>query len=375
MGPPMKRAKRSDVLNTRALNRATLERQMLLGRAELPVLEAIERLIALQAQLPNPPYVGLWTRLEGFEKSHLTRLIEKRRVVRSTMLRATQHLVTARDYLRLRPVLQPMIDRACRHTHDKGTAGIDREALLAAGRTLLAERPRTITELQTLLGERWPNNDPRALAYSIQFLLPLVHVPPRGTWGRGGAVPAVLAETWLKRPLSDDRSPEEMIVRYLGAFGPATVKDVQVWSGLTGLRTTVEALRPQLRTFRDEQGRELFDLPGAPLPDADTPAPARFLPEYDNLLLAYEDRSRVMIDAERKAVWTKNGLLASALVDGRVAATWSIVRARTSVTLEIDPLKRLAKRDRAALGEEGERLLSFTDPDATSRAVRFAPMA
>jgi hypothetical protein len=371
----MKRAKRSDVLTTRALNRATLERQMLLRRAELPVLEAIERLIALQAQLPNPPYVGLWTRLEGFEKSHLTRLIEKRRVVRSTMLRATQHLVTARDYLQLRPVLQPMIDRACRHTHDKGTAGIDREALLAAGRTLLAERPRTITELQALLGERWPNNDPRALAYSIQFLLPLVHVPPRGTWGRGGAVPAVLAESWLKRPLSDDWSPEEMIVRYLGAFGPATVKDVQVWSGLTGLRTAVEALRPQLRTFRDEQGRELFDLPGAPLPDPDTPAPARFLPEYDNLLLAYEDRSRVMTDAERKAVWTKNGLLASALVDGRVAATWSIARARTSVTLEIDPLKRLAKQDRAALGEEGERLLAFTDPDATSRAVRFAPMA
>jgi hypothetical protein len=153
------------------------------------------------------------------------------------------------------------------------------------------------------------------------------------------------------------------------------VKDVQVWSGLTGLRTAVEALRPQLRTFRDEQGRELFDLPGAPVPDPDTPAPTRFLPEYDNLLLAYEDRSRVMTDAERKAVWTKNGLLASALVDGRVAATWSIARARTSVTLEIDPLKRLAKQDRAALGEEGERLLAFTDPDATSRAVRFAPMA
>ena len=193
----MKRAKHSDVLTTRALNRATLERQMLLRRAELPVLEAIERLIGLQAQLPNPPYVGLWTRLEGFQKAHLTRLIEKRRVVRSTMLRASQHLVTARDYLQLRPVLQPMIDRACRYTHGRGTAGIDREELLAAGRTLLADQPRTITELQALLGERWPKHDPLALGYSIQLLLPLVHVPPRGTWGRGGAVPAVLAESWL----------------------------------------------------------------------------------------------------------------------------------------------------------------------------------
>jgi hypothetical protein len=371
----MKRAKRSDVLTTRALNRATLERQMLLRRARMPVPQAIERLIALQAQLPNPPYVGLWTRLEGFQKSQLTRLIEKRRVVRSTMLRATQHLVTARDYLRLRPVLQPMIDRACRYTHGKGTAGIDRETLLAAGRTLLAEQPRTITELQALLGERWPGHDPLALGYSIQLLLPLVHVPPRGTWGRGGAVPAVLAESWLERPLSDDRSPHDMIVRYLGVFGPATVKDVQVWSGLTGLRSAVEALRPKLRTFRDEQGRELFDLPDAPHPDPDTPAPPRFLPEYDNLILAYDDRSRVMTDAERKAVWTKNGLLATALVDGRVAATWRIVRARSGATLEIGPLRRIAKKDRVALAEEGERLLAFTDPDATSRDVRFTPVA
>ena len=371
----MKRATRSDVLSTRSLNRATLERQMLLRRADVPVLEAIERLIGLQAQLPNPPYIGLWTRLAGFQKADLTRLIEKRRVVRSTMLRATQHLVSARDYLRLRPVLQPMIDRACRYTHGKGTAGIDRETLLAAGRTLLAEQPRTITELQTLLGERWPKHDPLALGYSIQLLLPLVHVPPRGTWGRGGAVPAVLAESWLKRPLSDDQSPEEMIVRYLGAFGPATVKDVQVWSGLTGLRTWVEELRPQLRTFRDEQGRELFDLPDAPRPDPETPAPPRFLPEYDNLLLSYDDRSRVMTDAERKAVWTRSGLLATALVDGRVAATWSIARARTGVTLAIGPLRRIAKTDRAELAEEGERLLAFADPDAKSHAVRFAPMA
>jgi hypothetical protein len=368
----MPRKPASNVLSTRALNRATLERQMLLRRAEVPVIEGIERLIGLQAQLPNPPYVGLWSRLVGFGKDDLTRLIEKRRVVRSTMMRATQHLVTARDYVHLRPVLQPMLDRACRYTHGRGTAGIDQQELLAAGRAMLAEQPRTITELKTMLGARWPKHDPLALGLTVQLMLPLVHVPPRGTWGRGGAVPAVHAESWLKRPLSDDRAPEEMIVRYLAAFGPATVNDVQTWSGLTGLRAAVEGLRPQLRTFRDEAGRELFDLPHAPRPDPDVPAPPRFLPEYDNLLLAHEDRSRVVTDEERKAVWTRNGLLAVALVDGRVAATWKLSRARKTATLTVDPLKRIAKKDRAALAEEGEQLLAFAEPEATSRAVQFA---
>jgi uncharacterized coiled-coil protein SlyX len=368
----MPRKTASNVLSLRALNRAVLERQMLLRRTEVPVLEGIERLIGLQAQLPNPPYVGLWSRLAGFEKEQLTRLIEKRRVVRSTMMRATQHLVTARDYLQLRPVLQPMLDRSCRHSHGRGTAGIDQQELLAAGRAMLAEQPRTITELKAMLAERWPKHDPNALGLTVQLMLPLVHVPPRGTWGRGGAVPAVLAEAWLKRPLSDDRAPEEMIVRYLAAFGPATVNDVQTWSGLTGLRSAIEGLRPQLRTFEDEAGSELFDLPHAPVPDPDVPAPPRFLPEYDNLVLAYADRSRLMTEEERRAVWTKNGLLATALVDGRVAATWKLARERRSATIVVDPLKRIAKRDRAALVEEGERLLAFAVPESASRAVTFA---
>jgi hypothetical protein len=367
----MPRAK-SDVLSTRALNRATLERQMLLERAELPVLEAIERLIALQAQLPNPPYIGLWSRLAAFEKDDLTRLIMRRRVVRSTMMRATQHLVTARDYLQLRPVLQPMLERLCRGNFGKRMTEIDNAELLALGRTLLAETPRTVTELRALLLERWPNGDPDALGFSLQFLLPLVHVPPRGTWGRGGAVPATLAESWLRRPLSDDRSPDELIVRYLAGFGPATVADVQMWSGLTGLRAAMERLRPQLRTFHNEAGKELFDLPDAPLPDPDTAAPVRFLPEYDNILLGHDDRSRMISDEHRKALWTKNGLLSSALVDGTVAATWKIVRDRKSATLTIDPLRRIARTHRAELVEEGERLLEFTDPEPSVRTVRFA---
>jgi hypothetical protein len=360
------------VLTRRALNRAVLARQMLLERAEMPVLPAIERLIGLQAQLPNPPYVGLWARLASFEKDDLTRLIEQRRVVRSTMMRSTQHLVAARDYLWLRPVLQPMLDRICRGSFGRATAGVDQAELLAVGRALLDEQPRTITELQALLGARWPKHPRLALGYTIQAMLPLVHVPPRGTWGRGGAVPATHAEQWLRRPLSKTRSPGRMIVRYLAAFGPASVADVQEWSGLTGLRDDVERLRPKLRTFRDEAGRELFDLPDAPRPDPDTAAPPRFLPEYDNLILGHADRSRMLTDEHRKALWTRNGLLASALVDGMVAATWRIVRDRKRAVLTIEPLRRIAKKDRAALAAEGERLLDFTDREAPSREVRFS---
>jgi hypothetical protein len=370
--PP--RRKSDQPLTTRALNRAALERQMLLRRAKLSAIEGIERLIGLQAQLPNPPYIGLWTRLVGFERDELTQLIEKRRVVRSTMMRATQHLVTARDYLRLRPVLQPMLEQRCRHNFGRATAGIATAELMEAGRAMLEERPHTVTELKARLSERWPKHESNALGFSIQLLLPLVHVPPRGTWGKGGAVPATLAESYLERPLSTNRAPDAMIVRYLAAFGPATVADVQEWSGLKGLRTAVERLRPKLRVLRDETGRELLDLPDAPLPDPDTPAPARFLPEYDNLILAYADRTRMLTREVQQAIWTKNGLLSTALVDGTVAATWKIVRERKRVALAIDPLRRIAKADRAALTEEGLALLAFTDPEADARDVRFAAM-
>jgi hypothetical protein len=359
------------VLTLRALNRATLARQLLLCRAQLPVLDAIERVIALQAQLPNPPYVGLWCRLAAFRQDALTQLIEKRRVVRSTMMRATQHLVTARDYLFLRPVLQPVITRSWRSNWSKRVKGVDVDELLDAAREMLATEARTITELQPMLAERWPKYDPRALAYTVQFLLPLVHVPPRGTWGRGGAVPARLAESWLRRPISADTAPEELIVRYLGAFGPASVADMQAWSGLTGLRSAVEGLRSQLRVFRDEAGKELFDLPDAPLPHADTPAPPRFLPEYDNTLLAHADRTRVVTDANRKRIWATNGMLATLLVDGMVAGRWKIARDSKSAVLEIEPFARIPKSDRAAVTEEGMRLLAFSDEDLGRHDVRF----
>lgn len=367
----MARPKPTDLLSRRALNRATLARQLLLCRAELPVLDAIERVIGFQAQLPNPPYVGLWNRVADFHQDALTQAIEQRRVVRSTMMRATQHLVTARDYVFLRPVVQPVITRSWRSNWAKRIAGVDVDELLDEARRILAAEARTITELQPILAARWPTHEPRALAYTVQCLLPLVHVPPRGTWGRGGAVPARLAESWLPLPMSPDTAPEELIIRYLGAFGPASVADVQAWSGLTGLRSAVEALRPQLRVFRDEAGRELFDLPDAPLPPADTPAPPRFLPEYDNTLLAHADRTRVVSDANRKRIQTTNGMLATLLVDGMVAGRWRIARDAKCAVLEIEPFARLSKKDRVEVSEEGMRLLAFSDDGLARHDVRF----
>ncbi len=361
-----------EVLGPRALNRATLERQMLLRRRKLPAEEAIEHLVGLQAQAPNPPYVGLWTRLEGFRPAELARLIEERRAVRIALMRNTVHLVTARDCLALRPLVQPVFDRGL-HSSRAGIEGVDIEALVAAGRALLEERPRTAKELGEVLRERWPGRDPASLARAIRHLVPLVQVPPRGIWGKSGRAAHTTAEAWLGRPLDPNPSLDALVARYLGVFGPATVKDVQTWSGLTRLGEVTERLRSRLRTFRDEHGKELFDLPDAPRPDPDTPSPPRFLPEFDNLILSHSVRTRVIANDYRKAIASKNGMVpATVLVDGFVRGTWKTERARGKATLVIEPFEPLAKKDRDALAKEGEQLVRFTGEGAETFEVRFA---
>ena len=365
------------MLGLRALNRATLERQMLLRRGTLSAEEAIGHLVGMQAQAPNPPYVGLWTRLEGFHPDQLACLILERRAVRVALMRNTVHLVSARDCLKLRPLVQPVIDRGLYANRAQRAVleGVDVEALATAGRLLLEKRPRTAKELGVLLGERWPESDPASLARAVRHLLPLVQVPPRGVWGRSGQTTHTTAEAWLGRPLDADSSPEEMVVRYLGAFGPATVKDVQTWSGLTRLGEVVERLRPRLDTFRDENGRELFDLPEAPRPDPKTPAPPRFLPEFDNLILSHADRARVIADDHRREISSRNGMVpATFLVDGFVRGTWKVRRTRGKAALVIEPFEALSGNDRDALAEEGERLLRFmAEPEgAGSYDIRIA---
>jgi hypothetical protein len=360
-----------DRLGRRQLNRATLARQLLLARRDLPAAEAVGRLGGLNAQDPEPPYLALWARLAGFERDALTRALEDRSVVRGSLLRATQHLATAADYLAWRPLLAPVLERSRRSF--RAAAGVDLDELAAVASRLLAERPLTRPALGRLLAEHWPGRDPLALAWSAQFLLPLVHPPPSGTWGVRGPTPFVLAESWLGRPLATPSGPRALILAHLAAFGPATAADVQAWSGLTRLRDPVERLGPELRRFRDDAGRELFDLPDAPRPDPDTPAPPRFLAAFDNLLLAHADRTRVMSDEHRRRVSYGSVVEPTVLVDGRVAAIWRIARDPGRAVLEVEPLAPLPQAAVAGLSDEGERLLAFAADDADDHDVRVLP--
>ena len=380
----------AQVLSRRAVNRALLARQLLLERQALPagepdrtaqVIQTIEHLIGLQAQAPFPPYYGLYSRLDGFRPEDLATLITDRSVVRIALMRGTIHLVSARDCLPLRRLLQPVIERGMRGAFGKQLAGVDPAELAAAGRRLVEAEPMTFAQLGQALAAQWPDHPPAALAQGVRTYVPLVQVPPRAVWGRSGQSMHTSAEHWLGRrhpPGEPAYSPSaaspaelaQLVTRYLGAFGPATVRDVQAWSGLTGFRDTVEKLRPGLRTFQDERGRELFDVPDGPLPDADTPAPPRFLPEYDNLLIGHADRTRVIDYAYRYVIFT--GTL---LVDGFVQATWTIKRGRNAATLTIEPLRRLSKADRVAVAEEGERLLAFAASEASGRVVRITAVA
>jgi hypothetical protein len=361
----------ADVLGQRALNRALLARQLLLRRERRSVAGTVEHLVGMQAQEPRDPYVGLWTRLDGFDPHELGRLIADRQAVRSSLMRSTIHLVTARDCLTLGPLLRPVLERGfwTGSPFGRRIKGVDVEAVLAAGRTLLEEQPRTTAQLRRLLGERWPDHDASSLAYAVHYLAPVVQVPPRGVWGEKGLATWATTESWLGRPMDPAPSIDEVVLRYLAAFGPASVMDVQAWSGLTRLREVTDRLRPRLRSFGIEAGRELFDLPDAARPDPDTPAPVRFLPQYDNLVLSHADRTRISAGAADR--WPTDDLHWSPLlVDGFVRGAWRMTRDRKTATLAIHPLGPLSGQDRGAVAEEGGRLLEFLATDADRRDVQ-----
>ena len=363
----------ADTMSRRALNRALLARQLLLRRERIPASTVLERLIGMQSQAPNLPYIGLWARLVDFHQDDLAALMLNRQAVRLALMRSTIHLVTARDCLALRPLMQPPLTRGLQGNFGKRLVGIDMDALVAAGRTLVEERPRTFAELGAALAQQWPGRDPDALAQAIRAYAALIQTTPRGVWLASGAVAHTTAEVWLRSPLDPSPSLADLIVRYLAAFGPATVRDAQTWAGLTRLGEVFESLRPRLRIFRDERGAELFDLPDAPRPDPDTPAPPRFLPDFDNILLAHADRTRIIADDRREGMFTSNGVLrGSILLDGFVAGRWAITQRRREATLLISPFATLAPPDESALGEEGARLLAFAAGAAATHDVQFA---
>jgi hypothetical protein len=332
--------------------------------------------VAIQAQVANPAYLGLWTRLEGFATDDLTALMQARQVVRTTFVRATLHLVEVTDFLRLRLLLAPATERAMRGFMGQRIAGLDGARLAEVTREILRAAPQTYGKIGELLEPHFPGYDAATLAYSAyRHHLPVVQVPPAGTWnGRAADAVYLPAEDHLGRPLEAGAEPAELVRRYLAAFGPATAADVQRWSGLTGLSAVLRALRPELAVLSTVDGTELYDLPDAPRPPGDTPAPVRFVPDYDNLILGHADRRRVIADEHRKRVFVAGGgrVLGTVLVDGFVAGTWKIDRTRkTASTLVVTPFAALRKADRAALEAEGATLLAFAAPAPTT-TVTFA---
>ncbi|MFK4071813.1 winged helix DNA-binding domain-containing protein [Streptomyces sp. NPDC029674] len=374
----------SPVLGTRALNRATLDRQLLLRRARgLSVKDAVAHLVGLQAQNVKPPYCALAARLADFDPAELSALLEARELVRIVTLRSTIHLHTADDARTLRPLVQDARERELTGFR-KGLAGVDLTELAELAREAVEAEPRTMKQLREVLLVRWPDADPQSLAVAARCTLPLVQVTPRGLWRRSGQVALTTLGQWLGDDLdrsaadaAEDRagvaSLDGAVLRYLAAFGPASVKDMQTWVRLTRLREVFERLRPRLRTFRDENGVELFDLPDAPRPDADTPAPPRFLPEFDNLLLSHADRSRVVPAEYKGRTWKGNFSYSVFLLDGFLAGVWRLVEdpKSGSAVLTIEPFGRPGRAQRDELVREAERMLTRIAETSSSYDIRF----
>jgi hypothetical protein len=362
-------------LSLRALGRATLARQRLLERGPGEVPAAISALGGLQAQEPRPPFVALWSRLDGFAREDLATALERRAVVRATSLRGTLHLHTPADYRALRPVLQPMLTAAMAGALKGRMDGLDLAAVLPAAEELLGDgEPRTFDAIRDALAAAFPAADDRALGYAVRMHVPLVIVPSEDRWAFPRPPRFTLARDWLGRAVATaEGSPAELVRRHLAAFGPATAADVQTWSYVRGLAPVLEALRDELWVGTDHRGREIFDLPDAPRPGEDAPAPARLLPDFDALLLAHDDRDRVIARDDRGRVATRNlRTKATFLLDGRVAGTWSVKATSTRATLTLEPFGRLKRADARALEAESEALLGFLEPEARAREVAIA---
>ncbi|MGC4106265.1 MAG: winged helix DNA-binding domain-containing protein [Thermomicrobiales bacterium] len=366
------------VLSNRDLNRATLARQHLIERSAMPAEAMVVHLIAMQAQAPLAPYFGLWSRLDGFTPDDLSSGILDRSMIRIVTLRGTVHLHTANDALTIRGAMQPTLERSMRSAPGHKTLASIIPDLLAWGRELVEQEPRSTASLRPLLTERWPDADPEAMSRVINYTLPMVQVPPRGIWGASGQPVLTTIDAWTGRTLPPDPDlvVDGIILRYLAAFGPASVQDAQMWSGLTRLGDVFTRLRDRLITFRGDDGRELFDLPDAPRPNADTPTPVRILAPFDNVLLGYRERLRILPEGHQRLIFTKNGLIRpTVLVDGVAAGIASTSRMKDVARLDIDLFHPVSPAVREEIEAEGHRLLAFAEPAATSMQVEFTTRA
>ncbi|WP_328599197.1 winged helix DNA-binding domain-containing protein [Rhodococcus sp. (in: high G+C Gram-positive bacteria)] len=362
------------LITDRELNLATLARQFLLRRAEVSALDAIEHLAGLQAQAPNPPYLALWARLKNFAAEDLSTLVEKRQVVRLVAMRGTVFALSAADAGPFRATVQTIMERDL-HTNSTQRAaltGLDLDALARAGRDLVADGPLTQMQMRPILAERFPGHAAEGLAHGVRGLLPMVQVPPRGLWGRSGVPALTTLENWLGTEVSSSPDPDAMVLRYLAAFGPASVKDAQAWSGLTRLAEVFERLRPGLITFVNAKGAEVFDLPDAPRPTSGTP-PVRILAPFDNILLSHADRSRIMDEQYRTRVFTVNGIIKPAiLVRGKVVGFATVTPDKETVELGATLFAQQPKTALASIEKEARLLLKFMHPKIPNREVRFA---
>jgi hypothetical protein len=359
------------VLTTRDLNRALLARQLLLGRSRLPLTRALEQLAGLQAQYAPSPYIRLWSSLERFALANLTRALERRRAVQGTLMRNTIHVVSARDYWHFAAGVGPSRQEWWLRTWGKEHRGADLDAIAAQLRRELAGRIWPRQELDALL---------RAHGSTIWngAWVELVRVPPSGTWERRRADLFRLAHEWVEpETVSEEDGVVHLLRAYLRGFGPAKLADAADWAGppLTKIKAAAERL--QLRTFRDEQGKLLVDLPRAPLPSADVPAPPRFLPTWDAVLLVHARRTQILPEPYRPLVFSTKTPHSTPtfLVDGAVAGKWRVERTNAKATLVLEPFEALPRGARAELRDEGERLVRFHEPDARSFATRFGGSA
>jgi hypothetical protein len=361
---------RRDFLTTRQLNRALLARQLLLERKHLSVRDAIHAVGGLQTQEPRDAFVALWSRLGTFQPEHLHAAALSREIVRATYMRGTIHTASADDYAAFRGLLQPMLERSLKSWR-AFSGGFAMHDLEPAARALMRDGALNAQQMGEALAAAFPDAHTKGLAHWIRTCIALIIVPTDDRWGYSRPPRFVPADQWLTQPLDKKPSITQLVLRCLSAIGPATSPDVRAWSGIGAITPALEQLRPQLMSFQDERGRELFDLPGAPRPHGDTPAPVRFLPEYDNTFLSHAERARIIPpEHAQRFVVSKNGRRPCvALLDGFVRASWRITRQHDTATIQVTLFEKCANETVREISAEAEALLRFLEPDAASFAV------